>query len=238
MLKETLNKNLVLTNMRTLFQLATFLKAESLDEDKLENYHEKILQALKDFEKQAITLNWDHYTTTNAKYALIAYIDETILNSSWSGKTTWMSKPLQLELFGEHTAGEGFFERLQKIREFGSQYIDLLELYYMCIQLGFKGKYRLRHHEQLLGLQADLRNQIEAIRGITTNQLSPDKPPKKIINSRRYQLSPRTLAIASLMIILSIYIGCSLSLSYRTHESTAKIEAMRLTLTEQLQEKL
>jgi type VI secretion system protein ImpK len=238
MLQEILIKNLVLKNARALFQLVTLLKTEIPDETISENYHEKIVQALKDFEKQAVELNWDHYTTTNAKYALIAYTDEIVLNSTWPGRTTWMQKPLQLEFFGEHTAGEVFFERLQKLRESGSQYIDLLELYYICIQLGFQGKYRLYHPEQLLGLQADLRSQIEAIRRITTNQLSPNKSIKQIINIRRYYLPLRTVVIASAIALSLIYIGCSFIISYRAHESIAKIDTMQSAMVEQLQEKL
>src|SRR2546428_552240 len=41
----------------------------------------------------------------DAKYALVAFIDEQIFRSPWPGRNQWMSKPLQLVYYNENTAG-------------------------------------------------------------------------------------------------------------------------------------
>ena len=48
-----------------------------------------------------------------ARYALVAFIDEQILKSSWPGRVEWMNQPLQLQLYREVTAGENFFARMR-----------------------------------------------------------------------------------------------------------------------------
>src|SRR5262245_31343073 len=67
----------------------------------------------------------------HARYALAAFIDETILNSHSPMKDAWVAMPLQMRYFNENTAGEGFFERLEQIRKMrGAR--DALEVYYLC----------------------------------------------------------------------------------------------------------
>ncbi len=51
-------------------------------------------------------------TWQNMRYALVAFLDEQILKSNWSGRNEWMGQPLQLLLFNQHDAGETFFSRL------------------------------------------------------------------------------------------------------------------------------
>jgi type VI secretion system protein ImpK len=78
-----------------------------------------------------------------AKFPLVAFIDETILNSDWSGRDQWMERPLQLELYGETVSGEKFFDRMERVRRGGEAKSDLLEIYYLCLALGFEGKYKI-----------------------------------------------------------------------------------------------
>ena len=40
-------------------------------------------------------------------------------------------------------AGERFFERLDKVRRAGEGKAELLEIYYLCMALGFEGKYKI-----------------------------------------------------------------------------------------------
>ena len=73
-----------------------------------------------------------------ALYAIVAFMDEQILRSQWSGRQQWMSQPLQLTYFNENTAGEGFFTRMQALEQRPNQ-AHVLEIYYLCLALGFRG---------------------------------------------------------------------------------------------------
>jgi len=79
---------------------------------------------------------------SEALYAIVAFMDEQILRSQWSGRQQWMGQPLQLTYFNENTAGEGFFQRMQSLEQRPNQ-AHVLEIYYLCLALGFRGKYAL-----------------------------------------------------------------------------------------------
>jgi type VI secretion system protein ImpK len=73
-----------------------------------------------------------------AHYALVAFIDERILKSNWPGRTEWMNSPLQLQIYREFRAGENFFARLGALLQ-RPQAPMALEIYYLCLALGFTG---------------------------------------------------------------------------------------------------
>lgn len=75
-----------------------------------------------------------------ARYAMVAFIDEQVLKSNWAGRTEWMKQPLQLEFYKETTAGENFFVRLRAHLQGGSSG-PIIEAYYLCLALGFTGAY-------------------------------------------------------------------------------------------------
>jgi len=75
-----------------------------------------------------------------ARFALIALIDETIMNSDWDDAAEWSRNPLQMQYFGDFTAGDRFFERLEKLQSGGDD--ELLEVYFNCLCADFRGRYR------------------------------------------------------------------------------------------------
>jgi type VI secretion system protein ImpK len=95
-------------------------------------------------------------------YAVVALADEVALAIPQTHQV-WMAAPLQLRYFNENLAGENFFNRLQGLRQNTARY-GLLRIYYVCLLLGFQGRYRMRGAEMELqglidGLQLDLARQ-------------------------------------------------------------------------------
>jgi type VI secretion system protein ImpK len=142
-----------------------------------EDFRQRIAAALAELERSGFELQLDPNAVSDAKYMLVAFVDEKVLSSAWPHKATWMGRPLQLEYFGEHLAGENVFQRLTKLRQGGDRNVDVLEVYYLCLQLGFEGMYRLRGLEQLMALQVDLRAQINDHRARVPRAVSPHGTP-------------------------------------------------------------
>lgn len=92
-----------------------------------------------------------------ARYALVAFVDEMILNSGWSGKEQWQKASLQVEIFKRATAGDEFFDTLLTLTD--SQR-PVLEVYFLCLALGFEGKYRDAGPDR----QRELRGILESLR--------------------------------------------------------------------------
>ena len=87
-------------------------------------------------------------------------VDEAILASGMNIREIWERRPLQLVLFGDQLAGEHFFDKLEAARNGGSSRINALEVFHMCLLVGFKGRYLLEGPEKLKYLTAQLGEQI------------------------------------------------------------------------------
>jgi type VI secretion system protein ImpK len=80
-------------------------------------------------------------------------------------RDSWERRPLQLVLFGDQLAGEHFFDKLEAARNAGANRINALEVFHMCLLMGFKGRYLLEGPEKLKYLTQQLGEQIAHIKG-------------------------------------------------------------------------
>ncbi len=195
-------------------------KAASISEDFRENLHSAFIA----MEKTAFEQQIGMVEFKDAKYALAAYLDEVVLASTWPGRLEWMSRPLQLEFFGEHTAGEGFFVRLGNLRQGGEDNLHLLELYYYCLQLGFEGIYKIKGLEHLMALQVDLRSQIDGYRGPVKSQIAPEGLPGNVlINQVRRNVPYWVITVVTIAAVFFTFMGYSLVSGNAAKASVAKI---------------
>jgi type VI secretion system protein ImpK len=82
-----------------------------------------------------------------ARFAICAWVDEVMLSSAWSQKGQWQRELLQRIYYNTAEAGEEFFERLNNV---GLHQRDVREVYYLCLALGFMGRYGHKGDEFLL----------------------------------------------------------------------------------------
>ena len=100
-------------------------------------------------------------------YALVAFVDEAMQADQGPLKDFWRAHLLQLELFGETRAGEGFFDRLANAQ--ADNRLDVLRVYYLCLLFGFQGIYA--HHGEL-----ERENLMESVRQTLGVALEDDAP--------------------------------------------------------------
>jgi type VI secretion system protein ImpK len=74
-----------------------------------------------------------------AKYALISWIDEMLVDTFWDGREWWSNNVLEIELFNSRQCHEQFFLRAQQASTISGR--DALEVFYVCVILGFRGLY-------------------------------------------------------------------------------------------------
>ncbi|MBA2479294.1 MAG: DotU family type IV/VI secretion system protein [Planctomycetes bacterium] len=94
-----------------------------------------------DFEARVMRAGLPLEDARDAKYALCALIDERVMSSTSPAREGWSANPLQLRYFDEFAAGEVFFDRVDELRSMGSRRIEVLEVYGICLALGFTGKH-------------------------------------------------------------------------------------------------
>lgn len=166
------------------------------------------------FEHGARTEGIDNEKINMAKFALIAFLDETIISSSWSKKDSWLSEPLQLKLFETFNAGEEFFDNLNKLRQRTSGNKDVLEIFFLCLTLGFKGKYQLQSPESLRRIIDDLNMELHPEMYKLVDSISPNgKPHDAFIGNVKNKFPLWVYPLGALIIFLVFYVFMSMSIS-------------------------
>jgi type VI secretion system protein ImpK len=132
------------------------------------------LEEVRRFEDQARASGVRNEIVLAARYALCAGLDEAVLSTPWGAQSEWAQHPLLVALHREAWGGEKFFEMLDRISVDPARHIDLMELQYLVLALGFTGKYQMlpRGHEQLADLQQGLYRKIRSERGAAAAELS------------------------------------------------------------------
>jgi type VI secretion system protein ImpK len=97
-----------------------------------------IQRLLSDSQKKMSQGHFSQEDYDLARFAIVAWADETILSSDWNSKDKWQREQLQRIYYQTTDAGEIFFDRLNSI---GPHQRDVREVYYLCLALGFKGRY-------------------------------------------------------------------------------------------------
>ncbi len=105
-----------------------------------------------------------------ARFMICAWADESILGSPWQHRDQWQKEQLQRRFYGTFEAGEEVFERLNTI---GYQQNNVREVYYLCLALGFKGKF-IRPEDDVLLEQMKTSN-LRLLLGSSTGLPSLDK---------------------------------------------------------------
>ena len=104
-----------------------------------------VADLLRQLEQGGVQIRSHPRQIQDVKFALVAFLDETILSpqNNFDLRSEWEQNPLQLEYFKEHLAGVKFFERLDHLLADIEREVDVVEVYYLCLLLGFKGKYNI-----------------------------------------------------------------------------------------------
>ena len=105
----------------------------------------------------------------NAKFPVVAFVDELFLCSDWAYKSDWKLETLQRGCFNTTSAGSEFFDRLSELNKFGPDR-DVREVYALCMGLGFRGKY----------FRGEDRQKYEEIKAFNLSLLLPEESEQDI----------------------------------------------------------
>ena len=157
-----------------LLVLAGRLRGQVAQAD-VEALRRQTIQEVRSFEERARQAGIPAEDTMAARYALCTAIDEAVLNTPWGSQSGWSSQSLLVTFHREAFGGEKFFQILERVSSEAGRYLHLLELLYLCLALGFEGRYRLdeRGQAQLADIRLDLFRRIQAHRGAVAQDLSP-----------------------------------------------------------------
>jgi type VI secretion system protein ImpK len=162
-----------------------------------------------------------------ALFAVVAFLDETILSSSWPQKDQWANRPLQMERYNRYDAGEVFFERLTSLLEHPTQHAEAIEVYYLCMTLGFRGRYQIVQQEKLQEFIERCHAELQDTPGIHTDVLAPSGVPGDQVTAEvKTRLPGWMIALAAVAVAAVLYLGLSLYASHSAHQTAQDIDGL------------
>ena len=192
--KANVSRGQTLSDICTdLFSLVLYLQ-ESRDSDQPDALHERIVSLFASLEEEARGLSIPDADLQDARYALVALLDETI---------GWASR-LEQEFFKNNVAGEEFFNKLEQIEEAKGRNA-VLEVYYICLALGFEG----RHFRTPERLQASIEELRQILGQESVGKLSPhaERPQETILRSGGIpRWLPWASAAAGVVVVVLVFV--------------------------------
>jgi type VI secretion system protein ImpK len=128
--------------------------------------------SLDAFERDARAAGIAEDELSAASYALCALLDESAASTPWGAG--WATQGLLSERHADTNGSEKFFELVEKYSADPAANLAPLEFLYVCLALGFEGRFRTAGAggEELLALRARLLEQIRSQRAPHDGELS------------------------------------------------------------------
>ena len=185
---------------------------------------------IKAFEARAHAVGISRETLVGARYALCTLLDEVASSTPW-GSGVWAKQSLLVMFHNETWGGEKFFVLLARLTDRPGNNRDLLELLYVCLALGFEGRYRVLQNGKSQ-LEAVREHVSQVIRSQSTDperDLSPAWQPTPVKRQRLFMIMPLWVSFATCgAILLGIFLLLSYKLNVASDPVYAKIQTIRV----------
>jgi type VI secretion system protein ImpK len=140
-----------------------------------EELRERTLRAFRQFETDARDLGISAEQVRAAHYILCASLDDVVLSYNWGQGSVWSVQSLVATFHQEVKSGDRFFDVLAGMQKDPGRWKDALEVSYLCLALGFQGRYRLspRGASELERIREGLYQLLMQVRPPWERELSP-----------------------------------------------------------------
>ena len=169
-------------------------------------FRQKLLDSIAVFREKGMQLDYHPNIIEKTCYIFCAVLDEMILYTSWGDACQWENKSLLSSVFSQRNGGEVFFVLLEKSSQQPAKLIDFIELQYILLMLGFKGRFRYGDENELNQVKSDTYSLIHRYRAsedfpvLSIPKLITQEQPWNFINLNKIFL----IFILSLIFIFSL----------------------------------
>ena len=192
---------------------------------------EQAVAQVHSFERHAQSAGINKQTVMAARYVLCTMLDESVNNAPWGETSGWAQKTLLVTFHGETYGGAKFFQILDRLSADFSRHLELIEMMYICLALGFGGRYLVEPGGlgRLADIQDDLYRRIRGLREAPATELAPHW---RGIEDRRNPVMrhvPLWVALAaSAVIVLGAFLYFFTRLNALTEPVSAQLAAIGL----------
>lgn len=122
-----------------ILSLAVILKTTERPSD-YNKFLQDLTHEIRSFEHRSEMANYPSNVISDAKYALCCLLDETIASTKWYPKSTKPKKTLLSVFYKKNDGSARFFLIINKALKDIKTNLHLIELMYICLNLGFTGQ--------------------------------------------------------------------------------------------------
>lgn len=222
--------NRLINNAHNIFTLVTQVR-DTFKPDKVEALHATAREEIEAFQSQLRYQQVDAEIIDQVSQILCAFVDESILNTSWGIESIWVEQGMLAYFRYKAHTGRYFFNTLESLIKTPNSNTELLEFMFICLSLGFQGQYRQDSNRQA-HLEQWRKNAYEILRRqreATPHDLSAHWQPhhrakKKLQLSRDIPLW--VFGAISGLLLLGIFTGFSLMLQNETDQSIELLQTL------------
>ncbi len=195
----------------------------------VETFRRRMKAALQECEREAGVAGYPSADVRDAAFAVVAFLDETILSSRDPRAEEWRKRPLNIELFGQAVAGDLFFDKLLDIerRRDSPELADLLEVYLLCLLLGFEGRFAPPLRGEASRIADRLRRRIESIRGLDYRLSPPLQFLPEAPRARADSGNWRWWILGSVLGAILLFVLFRWNLAFRVDELRTAVTGLR-----------
>ena len=213
-----------------LIELALPLRQRAAMAD-IEGLRGELVRMVRAFEQDARAGGADTEKLAAARYCLCTCIDEAIAGTPW-GSGVWASRSLLVTFHNEASGGERFFLILQRLAQDPARNVDVLELLYVILSLGFEGRYRLIDggRSQLESVRERLERIIRDQRGAFETELSVHwRPAERARRPLVQRMPPWVCAALAGVVVVATHIALAMSLNRTSDPAFEALDRVRVS---------
>lgn len=200
----------------------------------LRDYHQlhelqaELIQEINSFQDTIRNYGYNAEYIVVCRYIIAASFDDIISNTPWGGQGQWEPYLLLKALNQDSEHHDKFFSILERALKEPALYIDLMELIYIALSMGYKGQYRTTeyNHFQLEQITHGLYQHIRTYRGQLSKTLSPTplKAPKtKRQTVKREKTSPLFIFFITACVVMTVFVSLGYLMDLISNEAYKNI---------------
>jgi type VI secretion system protein ImpK len=116
--------------------------------------------------QDAMARGYSGEAVQKAGFAVVAFLDESVVGSRNLAFANWSLQPLQKELFPE-IVGETFFSSVDELLAApdSAETADVLEVFLLALLMGHRGRYAIGGAGELASIMQNIKDKIALVRG-------------------------------------------------------------------------
>lgn len=187
----------------------------SYDIGSLSDVRNSLIEDIEYFTEASAKKGIENSQVMLARYVLSTFCDELICTTYWGKDNNWANSSLLGHFYNETYGGDKFFKILDQLLRAPAKYIDLLELMYICLSLGFEGKYRIQNRGkmELDSIRESLYRQMKMMKMRESQNFYGAQKSSSQRNHLVYKTSYQILALSIVLMLSLVYGILSFSLS-------------------------